>query len=452
MKKIFSSLLEKTITLKIHGIGSHGEGVGYHEGFTLFVEGALPDETVEVEIFEKHKRYARAKLVRVLEPSSHRITPPCPLFGTCGGCQIMHLSYEKQLLIKQQKVQDALERIGKILDVQAQPCVPSPVPFTYRNKIQIPIKQQNNQLQLGLYTRNTHDLVAMSQCLIHSEIGQQVYEDVLPLIKASSLSAYDPITEKGELRHLLIKSSLYSQKALLIFVTSTPPTSSLKKLAAHIMAQTSHIEGIIHNLNPATGNAVLGTHYTPLEGQDHIEEKINGLIFKVSPASFFQVNPLQAEALYQKVLECAALTGNERVLDAFCGVGTLSLILAKQAKEVVGIECVPEAITDARINAKLNQITNVSFECGDVTESLSKDHLFDVMILNPPRKGCDPEFLEKVKKIQPKKIVYVSCDPATLARDLALLLAGGYTIDLVQPFDMFPQTAHVETCVSLSLH
>lgn len=438
------------ITLAIHGMGTHGEGVGYHEGYTLFVEGALPGETITTEIFETHKRYGRGKLLDIPTPSPHRVPPPCPLFGTCGGCQTMHLAYAEQLLMKQQKVRDALQRIGKIDAIDVKPCIPSPSTLKYRNKIQIPIKQEGNRLKLGLYARSSHDLVEMTHCHIHSDIGEKIYQDILPLIQNSSLTAYNPSTGKGELRHLLIKSSLYTKEALLIFVGATPPSSSLIQLAKQIKTQCPSLKGIVHNFNASPGNVILGTEYSLLEGENHIEEKICDLLFKVSPASFFQVNPLQAEALYQTVLKCAALKGKEKVLDAFCGVGTLSLILARQAKEVVGIECVPEAIQDAKVNAQYNGIHNVTFECADVTEWMTQDDQVDVVILNPPRKGCDPLFLERLKAMRPLRIVYVSCDPATLARDLTTLVSAGYRIELVQPFDMFPQTAHVETCVNLS--
>lgn len=443
------SMQEEMIQLNIHGIGSHGEGVGSIDGYTLFVDGALPGETIDVKLTEKHKRYGRGELLKIHKPSSDRIEPACPLFGKCGGCQLMHATYAKQLLIKQQKVIDALERIGKLKNPTILPCLPSPSALGYRNKIQLPVQRKKEGLALGLYARSSHELIEVDHCFIHCDTGEKIYQPLAQLIKKSGLSAYDATTGKGELRHVLIKSSLHANELLVILVANASPSPLIKQLAQEILALSSTVKGIIHNLNTAPGNVILGKEYTVLEGQSQIEEKLCGLTFKISPASFFQVNPLQAENLYAKVCAFAALTGTEKVLDACCGVGTLSLILAKQAREVIGVECIPEAIADAHVNAACNGISNVSFVCDHIENFIQTLDSLDVLILNPPRKGCEVAFLAGVKKLLPKRIVYVSCDPATLARDLALLVSFGYKINAVQPFDMFPQTAHVETCVSL---
>ena len=421
-----------TITFKIHNIGHNGEGIGSYEGFTFFVEGALPGEMVEAEIIKQHKNYGRARLKKILQSSPQRVEPSCRFFGQCGGCQIMHLSYDQQLGVKRQRVIDALRRIGKITDVDVAPCLPSPLSLNYRNKIQLPVRTGT----IGLYARGTHDIVDVDSCQIHCALGEEVYKKIRVLAK-----------ETEGLRHILIKTAVNSEEVLVILVTSSGRL--LNDLAKEIMSHCSHVKGVVQNINDSVGNTILGKTYKVLAGAGHITEKLCGLIFKVSPASFFQVNPQQAECLYAKALEFAELSGEETVLDAYCGVGTLSLIFARQAERVIGVECIPEAIEDAKGNAQLNQVGNVSFVCADAESYIQKLTAIDLVLLNPPRKGCDPAFLEGVKRLHPKKVVYISCDPATLARDLSQLCSYGYKIEAVQPYDMFPQTAHVECVVSL---
>lgn len=432
--------------LTIERLGINGEGVGYLEGYTVFVEGALPGEVVEVEFYERRKSFGRAKISTILQASPDRVTPPCPLFGRCGGCQLMHLAYPQQLEAKRRRVADALARIGKFTDCEVLPCVASPQPLNYRNKIQLPIFSDQETLKLGLYAKNSHDLIEIERCLIHCDLGEMAFQNVQKILKSSQLPAYDSSTGKGLLRHVLIKTAVHTQQVLVILVaTEALPTS----LAEQILASMPEIKGVVQNLNTASGNAILGPHFTTLVGEGSIEEVICGLNFKVSPASFFQVNPAQAEQLYQKAIEFAALNGKERVLDAYCGVGTLSLILSKNAQEVIGVECVQDAIEDAKENAIKNQIENVSFICAPAEVFISSLGKVDVAVLNPPRKGCEPNFLERLQALKPKRIVYISCDPATLARDLHYLSLHGYHLTQVQPFDMFPQTAHVETIACL---
>ena len=441
-------ILDQIISLEIHGLGSSGEGVGYFHGFTVFVEGALPQERIEAQIKEVHARYAKAKLISINQASPHRVEPPCPLFGVCGGCQLMHLSYEEQLVLKRQRVIDAFQRIGRMQDISILPCIASPKTLFYRNKIQSPVRHGVNGVEIGLYQKNTHDLVEVEKCYIHSALGQEVYEKVRSIIKDSKLVPYDPKTLKGNLRHILIKTGIKTKEVLVILVTSKEIDSTLREVSKKIKNAHPKVRGVVHNLNKQGGNTILSDHYSVLEGNGFIEEEILDLRFKISPASFFQVNPEQAENLYAKALEFADLEGNEVVLDAFCGVGTLSLFFAKKAKKVIGVECVKRAIEDAIENAKINQIENVSFFCKEAEKFIDSAPLFDLALLNPPRKGCDLQFLKKLAIKRPKKIVYISCDPATLARDLCLLQEIGYSVLKVQPFDMFPETSHVE-CVAL---
>lgn len=437
------------ITLSIHNNGSSGEGVGSYYGYTVFVDGALPGEQVEVQLVECKKNYGKGRLIKVLFPSADRVIPPCPLFGQCGGCQLMHLSYSEQLRTKQQRVIDALDRIGKIPHPPVQACIASPSELAYRNKIQLPVRQSQNdsKLMLGLFARSSHDLIQVDHCLIHCPMGEEIYQSLRKVLQDSPIKGYDPISRKGELKHVLIKSAVNTKEALVILVTQSELLPQLDLIAEKILTTCQHVKGVIQNVQPDHTNVILGKKWKVLKGSGHIEEVLLGLKFKVSPASFFQVNPAQAEQLYQKALALAQLNGSETVLDAYCGVGTLALIFAQRAKHVIGVECVPEAIEDAKSNAQLNGLDNTSFICDEAERFIRSIHAIDLILLNPPRQGCDPLFLAGIQRLAPHKVIYVSCDPATLARDLGILHSYGYSIKEVQPFDMFPQTAHVETVV-----
>jgi 23S rRNA (uracil1939-C5)-methyltransferase len=422
--------------LDVEQLGINGEGVARSEGLTFFVDGALPQERVEAEIYEQRKSFARARMLKRFEDSPHRTTPLCPLFGRCGGCQLMHLSYEQQLIAKRQRVVDALERIGK-LTVPVAACHPSPQTIAYRNKIQLPV---NAQRRLGLYAFNTHELVEIDTCPIHCSLGEQAMQCVQQCL----LTYPKPLA----LRHVLIKTAVHTGQVLVILVTQDK--QRLTSLGEQIVQALPAIKGVVQTINTASGNTILGKTFDILAGQGWIEEVLCGLTFKVSSASFFQVNPAQAEMLYQKVLNLAQLTGEETVLDAYCGVGTLSLILAGQAKSVIGIEATTAAILDAQDNAERNHVRNARFITGLVEEEIASIGSIDVAILNPPRKGCTRGFLDCLIEKQPKRIIYVSCDPATLARDLSILEQRGYQVCTAEPLDMFPQTMHVEVIVSLT--
>jgi 23S rRNA (uracil1939-C5)-methyltransferase len=423
------------VTFSIHGLGSSGEGVGYFKGYTIFVDGALPGETILAQLTDCRKTYGFAKLISIMVPSPDRVKPPCPLFGKCGGCQLQHLSYEKQIVAKTQKVSDAISRIGQIDPSIVQPCISSPLTLSYRNKIQLPVLGTT----LGLYAKNSHQLIPVDHCMIHCELGETVFQKIKKIIQQYPT----------ELRHVLIKSAISTQEALVILVTTQ--TEPPLEIAEKIKEEISPVKGVIHNIHTGKENVILGDIYQTLIGSPQIIEKLCGLTFSISAASFFQVNPLQAEQLYLKALELANLKSTDIVLDAYCGVGTISLIFAKQAKKVIGVECVPEAIFDAQENAKRNHITNVEFTCANSEDFIHTLNHVDLLILNPPRKGADPSFWEGLKKLKPKKIIYISCDPATLARDLRILESKGFKTMIVQPFDMFPQTAHVECIALISL-
>jgi 23S rRNA (uracil1939-C5)-methyltransferase len=427
--------LKQKLELTVKRLGIHGEGIGDTHGFTVFVDGALPGETVTVSIEEVKKNYARAKVLSYQSTSPHRVKAPCPVFGRCGGCQIMHLDYPQQLETKRQRIADAMERIGKIFETPVAPCVPSPNPFAYRNKIQLPVIV-DERVHMGLYAFNSHDLVEIEKCYIHCDLGEEAFQKIRALIRASP----DP-----SLRHIVIKTAVRTNQVLVILVTQGEGAISLPETAEKILQAMPEIKGVVQNIHDSPSNVILGKTFRTLAGQPYIEDQICGLQFKVSPASFFQVNPAQAENLYLKALEYLAPQKDETVLDAYCGVGTLSLIIAPHVHKVIGVESVQQAIEDAEENAKKNHIKNASFVCADVEDFIATAPAIDAAILNPPRKGCEPQFLEKLADLKPRRIAYISCDPATLARDLSLLKGRGYTIANLQPFDMFPQTVHVET-------
>lgn len=437
----------QTIKLTIDNIGHNGEGIGRYEGLTVFVEGALPGEEVSAQIVERRKKFARAEMLSIQKPSTKRVPPTCSLFGKCGGCQLMHLAYAEQLVFKRQRVVDALERIGKFVNPAVADCTASPKSEAYRNKIQLPVRQLDGKMVVGYFARSSHELVEVATCHIHNCVGEQVYQEIIPILKKSKIVPYDPVTGTGELRHLIIKSAVNANEVLVVLVTTSECSQELSNVAQKISSHCTAVKGVIRNINDSRDNVILGDKYEVLVGQDFIQERINGIYFKVSPASFFQVNPEQAEVLYAKAIELACLNGQEIVLDAFCGVGTLTLLMARHALSVIGVDCVPDAVKDARENALLNRIENVEFICAEAEKWIYDLEAIDVVLLNPPRKGCEVGLLEALGKLKPRTIVYISCDPATLARDLAHLHTYGYVIDSVQPFDMFPQTAHVETIV-----
>lgn len=437
------------INITIQRLGIHGEGVGYWHGYTVFVDGALPGETIQARIIERKKNYGRGSLINIENPSPSRVTPRCPHFDQCGGCQLMHLEYSSQLEMKRQRVVDAFERIGKCKDLNILPCRPSPSPYGYRNKVQVPSRPSEEGIALGFYSRNSHNLVEIDGCHIHNPLGEEVFQEVKKILKKSEVIAYDWKTLEGELRFVIVKTAVNTQQALVLLVTNGNGSPSLHKAAKQILDRIPAVRGVVQNVNTIPENVVLSDEYHLLEGKPYIEEKICEMTFKVSSASFFQVNPAQAEHLYTTAIRYAGLSGKETVLDAFCGVGTLSLLVSRQAKQVIGIECVPQAIEDAKENANRNDVTNVSFICDFAESWMQGNEPFDVALLNPPRKGCEPMLLAGIGRRRPHRIVYVSCDPATLARDVAQLKEYGYHICEVQPFDMFPQTAHVETVVKL---
>jgi len=429
--------MKKNQDIQIHALSSKGEGIGKLDGLTVFVDGALPQEKVSVEITVQKQKYAKAKLLSILEPSSVRQEAPCPYFGQCGGCQIMHMSYEGQLAYKRQKVIDAMVRIGGMEAPDVQDCIGSPNPLHYRNKIQLPIVWDNQEKKMGLYRKATHEIIPIERCLIQSPLGEKVLHYVQKELRVTSV------------RYVLIKTSEKKNEALVTFVTDGRLQNSLKAFARKLLEDLPFVKGAVENINRRNDSVILSNRENLLAGRSYIFETLGTKTFKISSKSFFQVNPLQAENLYHYVLEKSDLQKSHVVMDAYCGVGTFSLFAADYANRVVGAEPVAAAIENAQENALLNNVENCDFHCVTAEKLIKKMEKIDLIYLNPPRKGCSLDLINKIKGKKPEKIIYISCDPATLARDVALLKE--YRVQSIQPFDMFPQTSHVETVIELSL-
>lgn len=423
-----------------------GLGVVRVDGFPLFVKGLLAGERAWVAVTKLKKTYGYARIVEVLDASPQRRQPSCPLAARCGGCQLQHMSYEEQLRFKRQKVQDVIDRIAQ-LPLEVRPVRGMELPYFYRNKAQIPFRMEKGELHSGFYRINSNDIIDMEVCAIQSHAINAVYADVRRLLKER------PALWEG-LRHVLIKHAFEGKELMVVFISRPSGPSAWKELATELMRLHPQITSVLLNINDRSDNVILGEEEILLAGRAYIEDQMEGLSFHISAKSFYQVNPPQTRVLYQTALEACGLSGTETVLDLYCGVGTISLFLARHAKKVVGIEIVEPAIRNAKENARRNGITNVEFICSDAAayaRTVVQEGIHpDVICVDPPRKGCAKSVLEDIVRMAPERIVYVSCDPGTLARDLRILEDLGYETTWVQPVDMFPQTHSVETVVLLS--
>ncbi|MBE5873650.1 MAG: 23S rRNA (uracil(1939)-C(5))-methyltransferase RlmD [Lachnospiraceae bacterium] len=514
------------VTVKIEDIGTEGEGIGKIDGFTLFVKDAVVGDLVEAKILKPKKNYAYARLEKVLEPSPFRVTPKCTFHRQCGGCQLQSLSYEKQLEFKQQKIRNNLIRIGgftpEYVDERMEPIVGMEEPFYYRNKAQYPVgTDKNGEIITGFYAGRTHDIIANTECHLGVPENNEILEIILDYMKQNQVTAYDEATGQGLVRHVLIRKGFTSGELMVCLVINRKVTrvsceNGAKNVAngrensrvsgvgeflptqEKLLERLAKVKGMTSvsvSINTEKTNVIMGKEIHTLWGEPTISDTIHvrdmqkegypftgdELVFKISPLSFYQVNPVQTEKLYSLALEYAGLTGQETVWDLYCGIGTISLFLAKKAGQVYGVEIVPQAIEDARENAKRNNIDNATFfvgkaeevlpefyekggkmpeahapgtdsaESGGAGQNVSKSMLHpDVIVVDPPRKGCDEACLSTMLKMQPERIVYVSCDSATLARDLKILCEGGYEVKKVRGVDQFGMTVHVETVVCLS--
>lgn len=465
MSKVIPIEKNKEYILYINGMGYEGEGVGKIEDFTIFVPEALIGEKVRVKIVKVNKNFAFGKLIDVVEKSKYRTEPICNIYKRCGGCQLQHFSYEAQLRFKKQRVEDCIKRIGKLKikefdfknnigndfqedGITIHDTVGMNNPYRYRNKVQLPIGEKDGEVKIGFYAQRSHEIIHMDSCDIQDETADKVVELIKEWIKKYNIKTYNEEEHNGIVRHIMVRKAFKTDEVMVVVVTKTKELPYKDELIDLICANIKGIKSIIQNVNEKKTNVILGQYCETLWGKDTISDYIGNFKFNISPLSFFQVNPIQTEVLYGKALEYAHLTGNEIVFDAYCGTGTISLFLSQKAKKVYGVEIVPEAIENARVNSKENNVKNVEFIVGQ-SESVIPELIVggikaDVVVVDPPRKGCERVLLESIAKMEPKRIVYVSCDPGTLARDLAILNELGYKTLEIQPVDMFPQTAHIE--------
>ena len=444
-----------TVILRIEDMSQDGLGIGKAEGYALFVKDTVIGDLAKVKILKTKKNYGFARLEELLEASDKRTEPKCPLARPCGGCQLQMMKYEEQLRWKEQKVRSDLQRLGGFQEIPMEPIQGMENPFRYRNKAQFPIGyDREGKLVAGFYAGRTHTIIPADDCLLGSESNRRILERILDWMEQYGIAAYREDTGKGLVRHALIRSGFATGEIMVCLVINGKQFPRGKELTESL-TQIPGMTSITFSSNTRRDNVILGDSYEVLWGQDYITDSIGEIRYQISPLSFYQVNPVQTRRLYRQALEYAGLTGKETVYDLYCGIGTISLFLAQRAGKVFGVEIVPQAVEDARANARLNGITNAEFFAGRAEEIVPRQYReqgirADVVVVDPPRKGCGEELLETMTAMAPEKIVYVSCDPATLARDLKYLCARGYELKKVRAFDQFPQTVHVETVVLLS--
>ncbi|MBH0162855.1 MULTISPECIES: 23S rRNA (uracil(1939)-C(5))-methyltransferase RlmD [Fictibacillus] len=434
-----------------------GAGVARVNGFTLFVPNTLPGERAKIKVVGVKKGFGFGRLEELIEESPERVEPPCPIYKWCGGCQLQHLSYEGQLEYKRKLVEDVLARIGKLEDVPVLSTLGmGEEPWRYRNKAQVPVGERNGRIITGFYQKRSHEIVEMDSCIITGDTNDDAVQAVKEIVNQYNISAYNEEKHKGILRHIIARYGKTTGDLMIVLVTNGQDLPQRKKIVEDIRKALPEIKSIVQNVNSKRTNVIFGEETRVLWGAEYIYDFIGDIKFAISARSFYQINPDQTKVLYDQALQYAELNGDETVIDAYCGIGTISLFLAQKAKKVYGVEIVPEAIEDARRNAELNNIHNAEFAVGkseDVIPEWKKQGITpDVIVVDPPRKGCDEELLKTIIEMKPKRVVYVSCNPATLARDLRVLEDGGFKTQKVQPVDMFPQTTHVEAVALLELN
>ena len=443
------------VTLEIVDCGTDGEGIGKADGFTVFVKDAVIGDTIMAKIMKAKKNYGYGRLIEILKPSPYRVEPVCLSARQCGGCQLQAVSYEEQKVFKEKKLRGHLERIGGFTEFPMEPLIGMDDPYHYRNKAQFPVgRNKEGRIVTGFYAGRTHAIIENRDCALGIPQNKDVLDRVIAHMEKYNIAPYDEATGKGLVRHIFVRYGFFTGELMVCLIINGqdfPHQRELVEKLCEIPGMTS----ISLNMNKKRSNVILGDKVKTIWGEDYITDKIGDISYEISPLSFFQVNPKQTWKLYSKALEYADLHGEETVWDLYCGIGTISLFLAQKAKFVRGVEIVPAAIEDAKRNAQINHIENVEFFVGKAEEVLPREYekngvYADVIVVDPPRKGCDEMLLKTILKMQPKRVVYVSCDSATLARDLRFLCDNGYELKKVCGVDQFPQTVHVETVALLS--
>lgn len=442
------------VTLTIEDMGVDGEGIGHVDGCTLFVKDALIGDVIKAKIMKMKKNYGYARMMEILTPSKDRVEPKCAFHKQCGGCQIQALSYEKQLEYKKKKVLNNLTRIGGLKDLPEFDVIGMDNPYHYRNKAQFPFgTDKNGEVVTGFYAGRTHSIISNTNCYLGVEENQQILEIILNHLKKYNIPAYDEQTGRGLLRHVLIRKGFVTGELMVCLILNGTRMPEAKELVEELI-KIPGMTSITINVNTKQTNVIMGQEMRSVWGQDYITDYIGNVKYQISPLSFYQVNPVQTRKLYERALEYAEVESGETVWDLYCGIGTISLFLAQKAKQVYGVEIVPQAIEDAKHNAALNGFTNAEFYVGKAEEVLPEKYReegikADVIVVDPPRKGCDEALLQTIVQMKPKRVVYVSCDSATLARDLKYLTAEGYEIAKGTVVDQFPHTVHTEAVVKL---
>ncbi len=442
------------VELVIEDIGTKGEGIGRYRGYTLFVSNTVLGDRVEVKVTKTNKNYGFARLVKVVEPSEYRVEPRCPIADKCGGCQLMQLDYEKQLEYKEDKVLNCLTRIGGFEDVRMEPILRMEEPYYYRNKSQFPVARgRDGKVEIGFYEVGSHSIVDTDHCYIGAKVNVDIIKFMREFIEEYNIEPYDEVNHRGLLRHILTRVGYVTGEVMVCLVINGKDLPHKDKLVEGLR-KIKGMKSICFNVNDLKINVIRGEQVIPVWGETYITDYIGDVKYNISPLSFFQVNPIQTKKLYDTALEYAGLRGDEVVWDLYCGIGTISLYLADKAKKVYGVEIIPQAVADAKTNAEINDISNAEFFLGAAEEVMPRKYKeenihADVIIVDPPRKGCEQSLLDTILAMAPKKVVYVSCDPATLARDLKYLCEKDYKLEKVRPVDQFSHSVHVETVCCL---
>lgn len=437
------------LTGQVVDLTHEGHGVVKIDRYPIFIPNTLIDEKIEYKVIKVKKNFAIGKLIKVITESDARVEPPCIYYYKCGGCQLQHMSYQAQLNMKQEQVVNLFHRKAKFTNTVIKDTVGMEDPWRYRNKSQIPVGLSKDQQPImGFYRQRSHDIIDMESCLIQDQQHQQVMNDLKQLISELNISVYNEKTKKGLLRHLVVRTGHYTNQLMIILVTNGKAFKQAESLVDALVRKYPNVTSIKQNINDAHSNVIMGPQSITLYGEEEIEDQLSEVTFNISDQSFYQINSHQTEKLYQQALDYAQLTGDEIVLDTYCGIGTIAIYMAENARHVYGVEVVPSAINDANQNATKNQLENTTFVCGKAEEVILKWKAEgirpDVVMVDPPRKGCDETFLETILELNPKRIVYISCNPSTQQRD-AHILNHQYDLKEITPVDMFPQTTHIET-------